>query len=157
VYGRFIVSGSHDNTLKVWDAVTGIELRTYSGHTNGLNSAAFSPDGQLIASGDRDGTLKLWRAPSALSQPAITLSPTQGLAPLTVTLDATGSTDPDGTITGYRWEVDGQTLAGIKHAVTFNQPGSYPVKLMVTDNFGLTAEVQQSVQVKENSKCFTQN
>jgi hypothetical protein len=38
----------------------GRELRTLSGHTAGVNSVTFSPDGKLLASGSGDGTIKLW-------------------------------------------------------------------------------------------------
>lgn len=42
---RWIASGSRDQTIKVWDAATGDELRTLKGHTDGVKSVAFSPDG----------------------------------------------------------------------------------------------------------------
>jgi WD40 repeat protein len=47
-----------DNTIKLWDAVTGAKLNTMSGHTMGLYDVAFSPDGKTIASGSSDGTIK---------------------------------------------------------------------------------------------------
>ena len=57
-----IVSGSKDKTLKLWDAMTGQELRTLEGHVGGVSSVAFSPDGQRIVSGSHDQTLKVWHA-----------------------------------------------------------------------------------------------
>ncbi len=58
--GKVIASGSDDRTLKLWDAVTGKQLRSLAGHTDGVRSVAFSPDGKVIASGSGDTTIKLW-------------------------------------------------------------------------------------------------
>ncbi|MFZ2109563.1 MAG: hypothetical protein WAV18_30005 [Roseiarcus sp.] len=60
--GRFIVSGSNDNTLRLWDAANGALLKTLKGHSNSVASVAFSPDGRFIVSGSKDNTLKLWNA-----------------------------------------------------------------------------------------------
>lgn len=58
--GNRIVSGSDDNTLKVWSAVTGKCLRTLIGHTGGVWSSQMA--GNLIISGSTDRTLKVWDA-----------------------------------------------------------------------------------------------
>ncbi|RKZ92359.1 MAG: hypothetical protein DRR19_04485 [Candidatus Parabeggiatoa sp. nov. 1] len=55
------MSGSVDNTLKLWQVATGRELRTFQGHSDYVNAVAFSPDGQLALSGSDDYTLKLWQ------------------------------------------------------------------------------------------------
>jgi WD40 repeat protein len=60
--GLQIVSGSEDQTLKVWDATTGQEILTLKGHTDGVEGVAFSPDGKRIVSGSSDHTLKVWDA-----------------------------------------------------------------------------------------------
>jgi len=60
--GNRIVSGSDDNTLKVWSAVTGKCLRTLSGHTGGVWSSQMQ--GNTIVSGSTDRTLKVWNAES---------------------------------------------------------------------------------------------
>jgi WD40 repeat protein len=39
---------------------TGKQLRTFTGHSDGVASVAFSPDGRTALSSSRDQTLKLW-------------------------------------------------------------------------------------------------
>jgi len=80
--GKRIVSGSDDNTIKVWDATTGAELMTLRGHDGGVRSVAFSPDGKRIVSGSGDNTIKVWDA--ANGEELMTLrgheGPVRGLA-----------------------------------------------------------------------------
>ena len=64
--GNRIVSGSDDNTLKVWSAVSGKCLRTLIGHTGGVWSSQMSAEGNIIISGSTDRTLKVWDAESGL-------------------------------------------------------------------------------------------
>jgi len=62
-----------------------------------------------------------------------------------ITLDGSGSTDPDGTISSYLWSLKYQgnssydrTATGVNPTVSNLQPGFYDVTLKVTDNQGLT-------------------
>jgi len=43
--GTKVVSGSFDETLKIWDLATGKELATLTGHTDGVNAVALTADG----------------------------------------------------------------------------------------------------------------
>ncbi|MBA3017351.1 MAG: caspase family protein [Proteobacteria bacterium] len=59
--GKYLLSGSADHTLKLWDVATGREIRTFIGHTAQVESIAFSPDGKyIISTGRYDKSLKLW-------------------------------------------------------------------------------------------------
>ena len=61
--GRHIVSGSYDETICVWNAMTGkIVAGPFSGHLSGVTSVVFSPDGQHIVSGSDDQTICVWNA-----------------------------------------------------------------------------------------------
>ena len=60
--GKRIVSGSVDNTVKVWDADKGTEIAHPQGAHRPVTSVAFSPDGKRIVSGSQDKTVKVWDA-----------------------------------------------------------------------------------------------
>ncbi|MBW4634376.1 MAG: serine/threonine protein kinase [Iphinoe sp. HA4291-MV1] len=59
--GWMLASGGADSTVKLWIAGIGIEINTFTGHSDSVWSVAFSPDGQLLASGSSDSTIKLWQ------------------------------------------------------------------------------------------------
>ncbi|GCA83027.1 protein TolB [Microcystis aeruginosa NIES-2522] len=58
--GKTLVSGSDDNTIKLWNVETGQEIRTLKGHHGNVTSVNFSPDGKTLVSGSWDRTIKLW-------------------------------------------------------------------------------------------------
>ena len=58
--GTKIVSGSLDNTIKMWNANTGVCLQTLSQHSGDVYSVSYSPDGTKIISGSDDKTIKIW-------------------------------------------------------------------------------------------------
>ncbi|XP_063325725.1 F-box/WD repeat-containing protein 7-like isoform X1 [Pelmatolapia mariae] len=60
--GDLIVSGSDDNTLKVWSAITGKCLRTLTGHTGGVWCSQMAAS--TVISGSTDRTLRVWDAES---------------------------------------------------------------------------------------------
>ena len=48
--GKYVVSGSDDDTARVWEAATGKEIARMT-HDDDVNSVAFSPDGKYVVSG----------------------------------------------------------------------------------------------------------
>ncbi|MCI5123475.1 MAG: hypothetical protein D3925_03110, partial [Candidatus Electrothrix sp. AR5] len=58
--GRTLASGSWDNTIGIWDMMTGKLLHTLEGHTSRVHNVSFSPDGILVASGASDKTICIW-------------------------------------------------------------------------------------------------
>ncbi|KAF8332041.1 WD40-repeat-containing domain protein, partial [Cantharellus anzutake] len=60
--GSRIASAPHDETVRIWDAVTGEELKVFQGHTKWVNSVTFSSDGSRVASASGDKTVRIWDA-----------------------------------------------------------------------------------------------
>jgi hypothetical protein len=68
-----------------------------------------------------------------------------------VTLDGSGSTDPDGDALTYTWSggFAAGSVAGPNPAVTFGEPGQFPVTLTVDDGNGLLSTDTMLVDVNE--------
>jgi uncharacterized protein with WD repeat len=58
--GKYLASGSADNTIIIWDAKSGQKLKTLEGHIFDVKSVSWSPSGKYLASGSLDKTIRLW-------------------------------------------------------------------------------------------------
>ncbi|MBD2438424.1 serine/threonine-protein kinase [Nostoc sp. FACHB-110] len=58
--GQTLVSGSSDQTIKVWNLANGSLIGTLLSHSSGVISVAISSDGQTLASSSNDQTIKIW-------------------------------------------------------------------------------------------------
>jgi len=65
--GRFIGTGSNDETVRLWDAITSSPIATLYGHAGWVCSVAFTQDGQSIISGSWDKTIRVWDISTARS------------------------------------------------------------------------------------------
>ena len=80
----------------------------------------------------------------------LTVQPPDGTAPLTVTADASGSMDLDGTIVSYHFDFGDGAVVGPQaapSAVHSLAQGTWTVTVTVTDDDGLTASASQVVTV----------
>jgi PKD repeat protein len=84
---------------------------------------------------------------------SFTAVPALGVTPLDVSLDATASTDPDGTIASYLWNFgDGQTgsasIFPFPHQFTVQSVSeTFTIVLTVTDDDGASDTTVQNVTV----------
>lgn len=103
-------------------------------------AAAYSSVNLVIAEEEGSGV----NLPTA----AFTFSPQGGSTPLTVTFNASTSTDAGGSIIGYRWNFgDGSTGSGKTVSHTYTEAGSYPITLTVFDNEYNTDTATSTLQV----------
>jgi WD40 repeat protein len=58
--GTRLVSGSDDNTLKLWDTHSGREIHSFAGHSGNVRCCALDATGTRLVSGSSDQTIKLW-------------------------------------------------------------------------------------------------
>ena len=54
------MTGGHDGTVSVWDAVTGNDLRQMTGHPGGALAVSFTSDGETLLSAGADNIVRLW-------------------------------------------------------------------------------------------------
>jgi PKD repeat protein len=84
------------------------------------------------------------QAPNVAPRAAFTAS----TGDLTVSVDASGSADTDGRISGYAWQFgDGGTGSGATASHTYAAAGTYTVRLTVTDDDAATATTTRDVTV----------
>ena len=60
--GKYIASGSFDQTVQIWEAATGRQVVIYNGYSDRICSVAWSPDGNYVASASYDTTVQIWEA-----------------------------------------------------------------------------------------------
>lgn len=58
--GNTIVSGSDDNTIKIWDSKNGSLKRTLNGHTASVIDLKITPDNNYLISTDFQSTSRIW-------------------------------------------------------------------------------------------------
>ncbi len=80
------------------------------------------------------------------------ITPLRGEAPLLVAFDAEGSTDKDGTIEQWEWDFgDGKHGSGSIVAHRYMKPGTYAVRLTVSDDLSGEGTMTAEVVVLESS------
>ena len=63
--GKWVVAGladiyQRDYSVRLWDGVTGKQVRIFRGHSSPVNAVALSADGQYVLSGSDDKTVRMW-------------------------------------------------------------------------------------------------
>ncbi len=55
-----MITANRDRTARLWDVASGQCLMVFSGHTDEVRRAAFTPDGKRVITAGNDSTLRVW-------------------------------------------------------------------------------------------------
>lgn len=132
ITGQRVVSGTYPEVINHYSM-----LRTIQ------DAYGLAP---LGASASASPILDIWTPPSGDQPPVAAF--TSSCTNLACTFDASSSTDPDGTVTGYSWTFgDGGTTTGATPTHAYSSAGSYSVQVTVADNQGATSSTVHAVTV----------
>jgi WD40 repeat protein len=56
----YLLTGSLDATIKLWDLKSGALIYSFIGHKDAVNALAFHPSGNTFISGSADNTIMVW-------------------------------------------------------------------------------------------------
>ncbi|HEY4519221.1 MAG TPA: thrombospondin type-1 domain-containing protein [Candidatus Paceibacterota bacterium] len=131
--------GSMTNTL-TGDSAQTYHSVTLSGLANGASYLYYircqdTPGGNENTTG-YPISFSVANPPNALPMAKFTANPLSGEAPLPVSVNSAGSYDTDGAIVSYVWQWGDSTpdATGATASHTYDTPGTYILKLTVTDN-----------------------
>ncbi len=135
-----LAPGQTATTNFVWDT-TGTTCRTVSTRVE----VSVLPGEDDTADNSRDGPIvTVNRRPTA----DFSITPNPQVLGQAVQLDASHSSDPDGTIETYEWLFgDGSTASEKTVTHTYDSAGTYNVTLTITDNDGDTATTVRQVTI----------
>lgn len=143
-----------DGTYELSTGTQPYTSKTYSGAFAG--TVKVSVTDSYNASRVAARNLQVSEQPTTNRPPTAAFSASPG-APTTgspVTFDASASTDPDGTIVRYDWDLDGDGTPEVTSATptitrTYTQPGDVTVSLKVTDDDGAQASSISTITVRQ--------
>jgi len=134
---KWILTGSEDNTARLFDAQSGQQLQVFSGHTAPINDIAFSADGKFVLTCSSDQTARLWDAVTGRQLQSF-------IGHTDVVITAAFSIDGKHILTGSEdktmrlWDIEtGQELDQwfLEEPVTaFSADGAYAVEYSEIDN-----------------------
>ncbi len=152
---RYAVDGALDRSF----AGTGVLVLPLGDASAGSSARAVAPtgDGRLVVAGEVStdavhhavfAARALANLPPLASIAATPVSPAVGED---VVLDASGSSDPDGQVVSYDWDLNGDgsftDARGPRVETTFATAGSHVVRVRVADDDGLSATGELAVTV----------
>ena len=149
-------SGSFDNDGSIvsyawsWaDQTATTATTTATFETPGTYTVTLKVTDDKGAVGSSEVTITVTAPDNVLPTAVAKADPITGVAPLTVSIDGTESSDPDGEIVSYAWTWSTGTTDVATGEIVLETAGEYALVLTVTDNRGGTATDTVVVTVTE--------
>ena len=143
------ISSDGQNLMKLADLPLGARSMDLSGYT--FNPGTYQLYVKAVAKSSLKNQMSNAATFSASAQSPIaslSVTPTSGIAPVTVTASTAGSSSPNGSITASTINFgDGYVASGTTVSHIYNTAGTYSVTATVTDSSGFTASATASVTV----------
>jgi len=141
------ISDDPDGYLTNWTWDFGDGDSSYEEHPQHTYAAYGTYDVTLTVRDNDSATNSITKSVSVSNDPPIA-NFTYFINDLTVTFDATNSSDPDGTIENYTWDFgDGNSSYGQVIEHTYGKEKVYTVVLTVTDDGGLTDRILKDINL----------
>ena len=143
--GRYVVTGSTDNSARVWEVATGRLIGKPLLHDNWVRAVAFAPDNRHVLTGSHDNTAQLWDIHTG-ERAAPTLHHAGIIVSVAVSPDGTTALTGSGDKTARLWNLQtGKPIgppmrpAGEVLSVSFSDDGAFALTAAGFSNHGVFA------------------
>ena len=143
--GRYVVTGSSDNSARVWEVATGRLIGKPLLHDNWVRTVAFAADNQHVLTGSHDNTAQLWNIHTG-ERTAPTLHHAGIIVSVAVSPDGTTALTGSADKTARLWNLQtGKPIgppmrpAGEVLSVSFSDNGAFALTAAGSSNNGVLA------------------
>lgn len=145
---KWLVSGSEDGTVKIWDVRTGSHQRNYVHHAPVNDIALHSNQGEVV-SADDSGLIRVWDL--GADRESHSLNPREDVPMRSVSIASDGSTLVAGNHKGevYVWSIEpGLPFTDLQPRTMFPAHGKYLTKVLISPDTKNLATASADTTIK---------
>ncbi|MEN8689053.1 MAG: caspase family protein, partial [Desulfobacterales bacterium] len=144
--GRYILTGCEDGLARLWDTVSGAELRRFHGHTSGIWQVSLSQNQRYMLSASRDQTVRLWEV--ATGRELCRLISFRDGSWAVVDKEGRFDASNGGDVRGLHWVVGNETIELHQLKERYYEPG------LLSKLFGFNQELLRNVVALRNVALY---